>query len=86
MLRLEFGSAMASPATCPSKAGPKKAMCPICDTLIRDSVARQAGQDAVECSGSCSAWIHKHCAGLSKVAFQAVRIWEALLLPSVQTG
>ena len=55
MLRLEFGSAMASPATCPSKAGPKKAMCHICDTLIRDSVARRAGQDAVECSGSCSA-------------------------------
>ena len=26
----------------------------------------------MECSGSCATWLHKHCAGLSKQAFEEV--------------
>ena len=35
-------------------------------------MGRKAGHDAIECNGICSAWPHRGCAGLSKVAFVAV--------------
>lgn len=46
--------------------------CPICDSAIKDATGRRMGQDAIECSGSCDTWLHRHCAGLSKRAFKAV--------------
>lgn len=49
-----------------------KCICPICDAIIRDAVGRRAGQDSVECSGQCAGYVHRHCAGLSKAAFQRV--------------
>ena len=47
-------------------------ICPICDNVIRESTGRRQGHDAVECSGVCSSWLHRHCAGLSKEAFSSV--------------
>lgn len=35
-------------------------------------MGRRGGQESVECSGTCAAWLHRHCAGLSKVAFKEV--------------
>lgn len=49
-------------------------VCPICDSAILEAVGRKSGQDAIECEGSCSAWLHRHCAGLSKEAFKAIRL------------
>lgn len=46
--------------------------CPICDDVITDAGGSKCGQDSVECSGTCSTWLHKHCAGLSKTAFNKV--------------
>lgn len=30
------------------------------------------GQDLVQCDGSCAVWLHRGCARISKVAFEAV--------------
>lgn len=46
--------------------------CPICETEIKESTNRSRGDDAVECEGVCSAWLHRQCAGLSKSAFSSV--------------
>jgi len=57
----------------PSPGGKKDShICPICDNAIRDAVGKRAGHEAVECSGSCSTWLHRHCAGLSRKAFEQV--------------
>ena len=48
-------------------------ICAICDEPILDAVGKDAGHDSVECSGTCATWLHRCCAGLSKVAFQTVR-------------
>ena len=44
-------------------------VCPICDVVIKESVGRRQGDDAVECSGTCATWVHRKCAGLSKVVY-----------------
>ena len=36
-------------------------------------VGRRSGQDSVECSGSCASRLHRHCAGLSKAAFDKIQ-------------
>lgn len=46
--------------------------CPICEDEILEATAKKHGDDAVECEGSCTAWIHRGCAGLSKAAFKLV--------------
>lgn len=48
----------------PNKA---KCICPICDEAILEAVGKKPGQEAIECEG-----LHRGCAGLSKVAFEAV--------------
>ena len=50
----------------------KKSVCTICDGTIKESVGRRVGEEAIECSGLCSSWLHRRCAGLSKVAFDKV--------------
>ena len=46
-----------------------KYTCPICLEAILDSTQRKPGQDAIYCDGQCQTWIHRRCAGLSKLAF-----------------
>ena len=61
------------PSKITSKGKREVHICPICDSAIKDSAGKRVGgQDAVECSGSCAIWLHKHCTGLSKQAFEEV--------------
>ena len=62
-----------SSASAVSKEDKVHYICPICDEPIVDAVGNDAGHDSVECSGTCATWLHRCCAGLSKVAFQVVR-------------
>ena len=69
------GSSGVSPLT-RSKASVKskkaQCTCPICDDLILEAVGKKAGDEAVECDGSCAAWLHRRCAGLSKEAYLSI--------------
>ena len=44
-----------------------KHTCPACEDIIRETKGRSKGQDAVFCDGSCQMWLHRCCAGLSKL-------------------
>ena len=46
--------------------------CPICTEEVVDSVGHKKGHESIFCDGRCQEWVHRQCAGLSKVAFQAV--------------
>ena len=37
-----------------------------------DAFEDTEGQDAIECKGLCSTWLHRKCEGLSKKGFEAV--------------
>ena len=55
------------------KKPPNKSFtCPVCEEFIKDSSATSDGQDSILCEGTCSTWLHRKCAGLSKKAFQNV--------------
>ena len=47
-------------------------VCPICDVVIKETVGRRQSDDAVECSGTCATWVHRKCAGLSKVVYNEI--------------
>ena len=51
---------------------PTEAKCSICDCAIREAARGRQGDDAVECSGVCSTWVHRKCGGLSKAAYEVV--------------
>ena len=51
--------------------------CPVCTEEVIDGGGRKKGQESVFCDGRCQEWVHRQCAGLSKVAFQAVSNSEA---------
>lgn len=55
-----------------SASGRSQCRCPICEELILDAVGRKPGQAAVECDGSCAAWLHRRCVGLSMAAFEVI--------------
>ena len=56
-----------------------------CEDTIREAKGRGKGQDAVFCDGSCHAWLHRHCAGLSREHFEALaNSEEAFLCPTCQ--
>lgn len=66
-----------SPQTSSSNSGSKKAKkdqftCPICEEVIVDASGKKQGQDSIECDGNCATWIHRRCAGLSKVSFNSI--------------
>ena len=42
-------------------------MCSICEKAIVDSGRK--GQDSIFCEGSCQAWLHRCCAGLTRTRF-----------------
>ena len=46
-----------------------KCICPICLEAIVEATSKKQGDDAIECSSFCKTWLHRRCAGLSKVAF-----------------
>ena len=59
--------------------------CPVCEDTIREAKGRGKGLDAVFCDGSCHAWLHRHCAGLSRARFEALaNSEEAFLCPTCQ--
>ena len=43
------------------------AICPICEKAVVDSGRKS--QDAIFCEGSCQAWLHRCCAGLTRSRF-----------------
>ena len=45
-------------------------ICPVCEEVIRDATETTEGQASVFCSGVCSTWLHRQCAGLSVQAFR----------------
>ena len=49
-----------------------KHTCPICEDVIVDQSSGNKGHDSVFCDGLCNAWLHRGCAGLSKLAFDQV--------------
>ena len=49
-----------------------KHICPICEDVIVDQSSSNKGHDSVFCDGLCNTWLHRGCAGLSKLAFEQV--------------
>ena len=44
--------------------------CPIClEQIVDANQKNRKCQDAIYCEGTCDAWLHRRCAGLSKTAF-----------------
>lgn len=56
----------------PSKDKKGQFTCPICLDPILEAVGRKAGDDAIECDGSCATWLHRRCAGLTREVYLAV--------------
>lgn len=52
-----------------AKSSKTKHTCLICMEVIVDSTPRKPGHDSIFCDGECQSWIHRRCAGLSKLAF-----------------
>ena len=50
--------------------------CPICEDLVEDASSKKKGHDAIFCDGACQEWLHRQCAGLSKVNFESARSSE----------
>jgi len=51
-------------------------ICPICEDLIVDSSESEddEGPDIIYYQGSCEAWLHHQCAGLSKYKYHFLSI------------
>ena len=43
------------------------AMCPVCEKAVIDGGRKS--QDSIFCEGSCQAWLHRCCAGLTRNRF-----------------
>ena len=54
------------------KDGKVKYHCTICDEIIMDSVGKKNVQLSIQCDGLYTTWLHHHCAGLLKAAFEIV--------------
>lgn len=64
--KLATDTAIGAASIALSKSKKVTVVCPICDSIIKETVGKRPGHDAIECNGSCSAWIHRQCAGLTK--------------------
>ena len=53
------------------KAEGENCICPICLETIIDCNEQNEGHDAIYCEGECNGWLHRQCAGLSKVVFKS---------------
>ena len=57
-----------------TKRRKKSEYCPIClEQIVNANQKNKKGQDAMYCEGTCDAWSHRHCAGLSKPAFNLLQ-------------
>ena len=54
------------------KALKSSVICPICEEAVVDSSSKSIGHDTIFCEGTCKAWLHGGCAGMSKAAFVEV--------------
>ena len=50
---------------------------PVCKQDIVDATKTTEGQDSVFCEGNCKVWLHRHCAGLTKSAFNHIQQWQS---------
>ena len=62
----------------PGNSQPKRkkrapVICPICEETVKDASSKKRGHDAIFCEGACQDWLHRQCAGLSKVNFDAAK-------------
>ena len=50
------------------------AHCPVCCKVIveHNEEKKIEGDDAVFCEGTCNAWVHRMCVGLSKHSYEAL--------------
>ena len=44
-------------------------ICPVCNAVIIEDGNDVIGDDAVYCEGTCDAWMHRKCVGMSKTVF-----------------
>ena len=47
-------------------------VCPVCEDVRVDASTSKKGQESIFCEGPCGSWLHRHCAGLSKVVFASI--------------
>ena len=55
-----------------SKSSIKTIISPICEEAVVDPSSKNVGHDSIFCKGTCKAWLHRGCAGMSKAAFEKV--------------
>jgi len=55
----------------PNSPGDETTTCPICLDPIIDATEDTEGQEAIYCESTCNGWIHKQCAGLSRILYKA---------------
>ena len=46
--------------------------CAICCKNVKDATSKTKGEDAVYCEGSCQAWMHRQCIGMSLQVFSGL--------------
>lgn len=61
------------PASQPKRPKKRVVICPICDEPVEDASSKKRGHDAIFCEGACQEWLHRQCAGLSKVNFDSAK-------------
>ena len=49
------------------KKGKGNYTCPICNEAIKEPMKHKTRDDFIYCEGSCDAWLHHRCAGLSLI-------------------
>ena len=67
-------SSASIPTSLSSNKKPKESSCtcPICEDAILDSSSKRRGQESIFCEGECNTWLHRRCAGLSRVSFKSL--------------
>lgn len=52
-------------------------VCPICLETIVEATESADGQDAIFCESTCNTWLHRKCAGITKMVFKALENSES---------
>ena len=61
------------------KASKSSVICPICEEAVIDPSSKSVRHDSIFCEGTCKAWLHHWCAGMSKATFVEVCDTDDLL-------
>jgi len=56
----------------PDDANGEEILCHVYDQAIIEASDEAEGHEAVFCEGECQGWIHRHCAGLTRPAFNSL--------------